>query len=143
MAVVSTLSNHYKRNLISGESPIGGHTYKCALMNTTFVFDRDTHATFADVLANEIATTGGYTLSGEALVVTSLTEDDTNNRARLAFDNKTFTASGESMAASGSAIIYDDTSSDDTVVGCIDFGTDYTTPNGSSLQIQSIVLDLS
>jgi len=141
MAVVSELSNHYLWGLISGETPIGGHIYKAILMNDTFTYDRDVHSTYSKVSGEEIST-GGYTPSGETLVVVSLTEDDTNDRARLLFNTASWTASGESMGPIGASIIFDDTSSDDTVVGNVDFGTDYTIPNGSGLDIESIIVDL-
>ena len=49
---------------------------------------------------------------------------------------------GQQVHGYQSAIIYDDDSADDTVVGCIDFGTDYTIPDGSSLQIQAPVISI-
>ena len=141
MAVVSTLSNHFKFQLASGNIDFDSDIFKIILMDTAFAFDKDSHATLADVSANEISTANGYTQQNKTLANVSVTEDDTNDQASITWDDPTWTASGGDLGgeAIGAAIIYDDTSSDDTVVGCIDFGTDYTIPDGSSLKIENIL----
>jgi hypothetical protein len=115
-------------------------------MDNTFAFDKDAHATLADVIASpstELATANGYTQQDKELSGGTLTEDDTGDKGYRTFDNVTWTASTGSIGPTGAAVIYDDTSSDDTVVGCIDFGTDYTIPDGSSFQIQDITFSLT
>jgi hypothetical protein len=146
MAVVSTLSNHFKYqknakqiDLTNGSPP--GDTFKIILMDTTFAFDKDAHATLADVISSpshELPTGNGYTRQNKVLTGGALTEDDAGDKAYRTFDNITWTASGGDIGPTGAAIVYDDTTSDDTVLGCIDFGADYTIPNGSSFQIQGI-----
>jgi len=151
MAVVSTVSNHWKNQLHKGlidlnEATSPPHVFKIILMNTTFAFDKDAHATLADVIASpsaELATNYGYTQQDKALSGGNLTEDDTGDKSYRTFDNVTWTASVGDIGPTGCAIIYDDTTSDDTVVGCIDFGTDITVPNGSNLQIQSITISIT
>ena len=148
MAVVCTLSNHFKYqknakqiDLSNGSPP--GDTFKIILMDDTFAFDKDAHATLADVIASpshELPTGYGYTQQNKALSGGTLTEDDTNDKAIRTFENVTWTADGGSIGPTGAAVIYDDTTTDKTVVGCIDFGTDYTIPSGSSLQLQNIAI---
>ena len=145
MAVVTTLSNHFRYMLATKKidcTDSTGDAFKIILMNTTFAFNKDSHATLADVTADQLATNYGYTQDNKACVVASVTEDDTNDVARIVFSDVTWTASGGSIGASGAAIIYDDTTSDDTVVCCIDFGSDGTAADGFNFQITDIVIDI-
>lgn len=143
MAIISTCSNHFKYQLASGECKFGGHSFRGALMTAAFAFNKDTHATWSDCVASEIAAGNGYTASGEILDGQTLTEDDANDRAQVAWSDETWTASGGDMAETGSMIVFDDTSTDDTVLGCIDFGTDYTNTNGNQLVISGITFRLT
>lgn len=139
MAIVADTSNHYKYVLLNA---VSGHTFKAILMNTTFAFDRDAHATLADVTASQISTGYGYTQDDKTLTTVSVTEDDVNDRAQFTCDDVTFTASGGDIGPFGAMIIYDETDANDAVVGCIDFGTDYTIVDGSSWTGQDIVINL-
>jgi hypothetical protein len=143
MAITCTLSNHYKFQLLSGVIDFDVDTFKIILMNTTFAFDKDAHATLSDVTADQLATGNGYTQDDKTLANVAVTEDDVNDKGKVTFDDVTWTASGGDIGPTGAAIIYDDTAADDTVVGCIDFGTDYTIPNGSSFQLQNLEVDIT
>jgi len=142
MAVVVTLSNHYKYQRDIGNINASSDIFKIILMNTTFAFDPDAHATLADVTANQLATGNGYTQNDKTLVLTSpgVIESDANNRSEIPFNNVTFTATGGDFPASGSACIYDDTTSDDTIVGGVDFGADHTVVEDQSMQLQDIAV---
>ena len=145
MAVVTTLSNHFRYMLATKKIDFTNSTgdeFKIILMNPEFVFDKDSHATLAGVTASQLATNYGYTQNTKEVTVSSVTEDDTNDVARVVFSDVTWTASGGSIGASGAAIIYDDTTSDDTVVCCIDFGADGTAQDGFNFQITDIVVDI-
>lgn len=139
MAIVADTSNHYKYVLLNA---VSGHTFKAILMKTTFAFDRDAHATLADVTADQIATNYGYTQNDKTLTTVSVSEDDANDQAQFTCDDVTWTASGGDIGPFGAMIIYDDTDANDAVVGCIDFGTDYTIVDGSSWTGQDIVINL-
>jgi len=139
MAATADTSNHYKYALLNA---VAGHTFKAILMNTSFAFDRDAHATLADVTASQIATGSGYTQDNKELENVAVTEDDVNDRAQLTCDDITFTASGGDIGPFGAMIIYDDTDANDAVVGCIDFDTDYTIVEDSSFTIEDIVINL-
>lgn len=141
MAVTCVLSNHYKAQKDKGLVDHSSATHKLILMNTTFSFDKDAHATLADVTADQLATGNGYTQNDKVLTNPVVTEDDVNDKSKVTFDDATFTASGGDIGPMGSAIIYLDDTDDDTVVGCIDFGTDYTISNGLSFQFQNIQID--
>jgi len=145
MSIVCTLSNHWRYQLGKKLVDVSADTFKIILVSDTFAFDKDAHATLADVIASptpELATANGYTQQNKTLSGGSWAEDDTNDRGRRQFDDVTWTASGGSIGPTGAAIIYDDTTSDDTVVGCIDFGTDYTIADGTSLALKEIIIDL-
>ena len=138
MAVTYTVSNHFKQQLNKGNVDFDTDVFKIILMNDTFTFDKDAHATLADVTANQLATGGGYTQNNETLANVSVTEDDTEDKSIVTWDNVTWTALAAGIGPTGSYIVYDDTTSDDTVCWCVDFGTDYTLSEDSSLEIQNI-----
>lgn len=138
MAIVSTLSNHFKYMKDTKKVDMETDVFKAILMDSTFAFNPDTHATLADVTAHQLATGNGYTQNDKTLAGVTVIEDDANDRSATTWTNVTWTASGGNIGPTGALVIYDDTTSDDTVVGCIDFGTDYTVADGSSLQFQNL-----
>lgn len=146
MALTLTLSNHFKYQLGIGAIDLRstGDTIKAALMNTSFAFDKDAHATLADVTASQLATGGGYTQNDKTLSVdTNWSEDDTNDKGTVVYSDFSWVATSGGFGPVGSLLVYDDTTSDDTVIGCIDFGTDYTIPEGLTLSVNSLTVDLS
>ena len=143
MSVISTISNHWKYQLGKKLVDVSGDIFKIILMDAAFAFDKDVHATLADVIASpteEIATGYGYTRQDKEVSGGSWAENDTNDDGERTFSNVSWTANGGAIGPTGCAVIYDDSSADKTVVGCIDFGTDVTVPDGSTLQIQNIVV---
>jgi hypothetical protein len=146
MAITVTLSNHWKYQLGKKLVDISGDDFKIILMNDSFAFDKDAHATLADVIASpshELATANGYTQQDKALSGGTWAENDTDDKGIRTFDNVSWTASTGSIGPTGSAVIYDDTTADKTVVGCIDYGTDYTIPDGASFQITAPVISIA
>ena len=107
MAIEITLSNHYKYQLSKKKIDLSADDLKIILMNNTFTFDEDTHATLADVAANQLATANGYTQNDKTLANKVLTEDDANNKAKMVCDDVSWTASGGSFGPTGAAIILD------------------------------------
>lgn len=142
MAVTCTLSNHCKYMLMTKAIDFANDTFKVILLNTTFAFDKDAHATLADVTASQLSTGNGYTQDNKTIANVSVTEDDTNDKGTASWDDVTWTAASGDIGPMGAAIVYDETTSDDTVIGCIDFGADYLIPDGSSLQLTNISFDL-
>jgi hypothetical protein len=113
------------------------------LVATGFTFEKDTHATYADVSASELANGYGYTTGGQALTGFAIQEDDTGDKATVTFNDAVFTASGGSIGPTPGAIIFDDTAADDAVVGYIDFSGDRTVTDANPLTVQNIQLDLA
>jgi len=137
MSITCTLSNHWRYQLGAKAVDVANDTFKAILMNDAFAFDKDAHATLADVSSSELATGNGYTRQNKTLSGGFWAENDTSDKGIRTFDNISWTASGGAIGPIGSLVIYDDTTSDDTVVGCIDFGTDYPMPDGSTFQVQA------
>ena len=136
--MANAVSNHCKFQLVSGNLDFDTNTYKIILMATGYTADIDAHATYADVSASELATGNGYTQNTKTLANVSVTEDDTNDRASVTWDDAAWTASGGSIGPSPYAIIFDDTSSDDTIVGFIDFSGDQTATDGGTFTVPNI-----
>ncbi len=143
MTTTVTLSNHAKYQLANKKVDLAADVLKIILMDDTFVFNEDTHATLADVTASQLATGNGYTQNDKTLASGALTEDDTDDRAEYVCTDVTFTASGGNIGPSGAYIIYDDTTTDDTVICCGEFSSDYTISDGSSLQLQNIQINVA
>jgi predicted TIM-barrel enzyme len=140
--MASTLSNHFKYQLVKKQVDMDADTFKIILMATGFTFNKDTHATLANVSASELANGSGYTTGGIALTNSTVTEDDANDKATTVFDDASWTATGGPIGPTPGAIIFDDTTTDDTVVGYIDFTTERTVADGFVLLIQNINVDL-
>lgn len=143
MAIVTTVSNHFKYQVAKKLVDLSTDSLKAILMNTTFAFDKDAHATLANVTADQLATGNGYTQNTLALTGVVLTEDDVNDRAQMTCDTITFTAAGGDIGPSGALIIYNDTTADDTVIACIDFGVDITIPSGLAQNFTNFVVNLA
>jgi hypothetical protein len=143
MAIVCTASNKFKYELAKKLIDLSADTIKIILMNNTFAFDKDTHHYLADVTADQLPTNYGYTQDNKELENKVVTEDDTNDKCSLTCDDVTWTAASGAIGPSGAACLVDTTRASGTIIGCIDFGTDYTIPDGSSFQLQDIEVDIT
>lgn len=135
MAITSTYSHQFMIETIKKEHNITTDILKVVLMDTTFAFDPDIHAMWADCSANEIADGYGYTAGGETLNNVGAVIDTTGDKVDLTCDNVTWTAAGGPLPTTGAAIIYNSTHPNNTVVMCIDFDADYDTADGKLFQI--------
>ena len=113
MAVVLTLSNHYKYQLMRKQINLSADDLKIVLMNNTFAFDKDAHATLADIDADQLATANGYTKNDETLTTLVLTEDDVNDKGHFVCDDPSWTAAAGSIGPTGAACIVDFSALDD------------------------------
>ena len=136
-------SNKIKYLLATKAIDFANDVFQIILMQTGFTFDKDTDHGYADVSGDELATANGYTAGGNTLAGVSISEDDTDDRTEVTWNNTTWTASGGSVGPSPGAIIYDDTDGSDSIVGYIDFGGDQTQADGGTATISSIEFRLS
>jgi len=143
MPVVTTVSNHAKYQIVAGNIDFSSDVFKAILLNTTFAFDKDSHATLADVSSSQISNGNGYTQNDKTLTGVSILENDTDDKAIISWSDPTWTASGGSIGPFGAMIIYDDTTADDAVVFCVDFGVDYTIPDTGGFEPQGIEIQVS
>lgn len=127
--------NHIKYLLATGAIDFANDTFKIILMQSGFVFDIDTHEEYTDVSGNELANGNGYTTAGATLGGVAVAEDDVDDRCEITWNNVTWTAVGGAIGPASGAIIYDDTVANDPIVGYLDFGADYTQPDGGTATI--------
>jgi hypothetical protein len=128
-------ANKLKYELAVGNIDFSGDTFKIILMQSGFVFDKDAHHYYADVSGNELGGGNGYTAGGNTLAGVAVTEDDVDDRAEITWNNVSWTAAGGSIGPTCGAIIYDDSHASDCIIGFIDFGADYTQPDGGTATI--------
>ena len=87
---------------------------------------------------DELSTGSGYTQDTKTLTGKVVTEDDTNDRAELSADDVAWAASGGTIGPTPGAILYDDTSPDDTIIGYLDFGGNQSAASGANFTITTI-----
>ena len=92
---------------------------------------------------DEIPTGNGYSQNGVLLTGQTVTEDDTNNRAEMTCNNIDFSASGGAVGPTPGVILYDDTVSEKTIIGYLDFGGDQTIADGNKLRLQNVRIRIS
>ena len=139
MAITLTVSNEWKYEMGIEGVNLSSDTFNVVLMATGFIFNKDTHGTYSDISASEITDAGGYTVGGEALTAaTAWAQDNTNDRGRISWQDKTFTAGTAAFDTFCAACIVDVTNASDVVLGCIEFGQDIDVAAGNSFQLQDM-----
>lgn len=106
-------------------------TIKMMLVTSSYVADKDNHSKRSSV-TNEVANSNGYTAGGKNITVTT-TKDLVNDREDIEFTIPPWTSSNITARA---GIIYKSRgglSSDDELVSYIDFGSNFTSTNGTFL----------
>jgi hypothetical protein len=96
------------------------------------------------VTANDELQAGfGYTQDTKTLTTLVLTEDLANDRAELTCDDVSWTASGGAIGPTPGAILYDDSTTDDTILGYLSFGANQQAGDGADFVISVIVIRVS
>lgn len=134
-------SNNCKYLLMTAGIDFGADVFKVILMKAGFAFSRATHDTYSDVLADELATGGGYTAGGQTLAGVAVTRDDGANITVASWNNPSWLATGGDIVTQG-AIIFDDTLASKPTVGFIDFGAALTTYTGGTFTIANPLVEL-
>lgn len=127
---VSLHTYQYLLESYQAEHNLPADTLHLLLMNDTFAFDPAVHATLADVASYELPTGNGYTQGGVVLTSVTASIDAVGERVLVTCDNFSIAASGGDLPPTASAIIYNNTHANDTVVLCIDFGQVITLVDG-------------
>lgn len=136
--MAATLSNHFRYMVATKKIDFANDVFLGILLDDSFVFDPKTHATLADITANQLATGYGYTQNNKQLMGVSVAEDDSIDRCTIVWDDPTWTASGGAIGPLQSMAIVDDTTTDDTVVGCITNDLVVTVPDGKPFTVTDI-----
>ena len=134
-------SNKFKFLLASKVIDFANDSFKIILMNTGFTFNKDTHHAYANVSASELDTGNGYTKNIKTLGTATVSEDDTDDRCEVTWDDVTWTANGGSIGPTPGAIIFDDTVTTptaDPIIGYIDFGGEQTQADGGTATISDV-----
>ncbi len=91
-----------------------------------------------DTFSGEISASGEYTRQ-----LLSLTDSDAgqnvnevDNAAYVHYDNIKFTASGEAFNPTGACVIFDDSVSEKTIIGCYSFNDTYTVNDGNYIELK-------
>jgi hypothetical protein len=103
-------------------------TLKVALSNTAPTAG---NSVLADI--TQIASGNGYTIGGAQ--ATQASSAQTGGTYKLVLNDVTFTASGGSVATFRYVVIYNDTATNDELIGWYDFGTAVNITNGNSFTV--------
>lgn len=139
----ATLSNNFKRAKLAGEIDFDAQTFKAILMQSGFVYSKDTHSNLSDVAASELAQGNGYT-GAAAISGWTVSQDNANDKGiAAALSDPSWTASGGNIGPSPGAILYKHTgtASTSTVVGYIGFGADLIATAGQPFTIENITVE--
>ena len=136
--MAGTIANNFRVLIAQGAVDFDADTFKAIAMVEGFVFNPATHDLYADVSASEQTTGYGYTTGGVTLTGVSIAQNDTDARADITWNNITWTASGGDVGPLAGVIIYDDTITNDPIVGYIDFGGAYTVADGGTATVANV-----
>jgi hypothetical protein len=131
MAVTAQPSLQFLLERQRGEHDLESDTLTAILMEVGFVFDPETHSTYSDISANEIATGYGYTQKSHNL--SSVAAEIVAGNVDVSATDLTLTASGGAIESCVACCIINNTHATETVVCCIEFGVTYATPEGTQL----------
>jgi hypothetical protein len=115
----------FSEQLIRGVHDFDAHTFKVYLTNTAPSASLD--AVKADLA--EISAGNGYTAGGTA---TTITLAETTGTTTVSGTQVVFTASGGSIGPFQYAVLYNDTSASDNLIGWWDYGSAVTLADGET-----------
>ena len=120
--------NCFVEDVAEKKHNLGADTLKVALTNSAPVATNT-------VLANitQIAGGNGYTTGGTQAVISSSTQ--TSGTYKLVLADVVFTASGGSIGPFRYAVLYNDTATNDELIGWYDYGSSITLATGETLTV--------
>lgn len=123
-----TFFNSFKEAEAEKVHNLGSDTLKWMLTNVAPVATNSVKADLTDIAAGNGYTAGGAT-------VTQASSSQTGGTYTLALNSCAFTAAGGSFAAFRYLVLYNDTATNDELIGWLDYGTSYTLTNGNTFTI--------
>lgn len=127
--MASLIFNSFWDDLARGAIDADTDTFKCLLVTSGYVEDKDAHLKRSSV-SNEVAASGGYTAGGQAVAV-SVTKDTVNDRLDITLGGFSIPAA---TITARKAVYYKSrggAASADELVAVIDFGADVTSTAGT------------
>lgn len=118
----------FVENLAEKVFNLGSDTLKVALTNSA---PNATDGTLSQI--TQISGSFGYSTGGTAASISSSAQS--SGTYKLVLGDVTFTASGGSIGPLRYAVLYDDTASNDELIGYWDYGTNLTITDGNSLLV--------
>lgn len=115
----------FVENLAEKAFNLGSDTLKVALTNSA---PNATDGTLSQI--TQISNGNGYTTGGTAATISSSSQS--SGTYKLVLADVTFTASGGSIGPFRYVVLYDDTATNDELIGSWDYGTNLTVTNGNS-----------
>lgn len=127
MATVQ-IFNSFKEAVAEKKHDLGADALKFMLTNTAPSLANTVKADLT-----EIAAGFGYTAGGTAVTVTSSAQS--GGTYSLVLAACTFTAAGGSIGPFRYVVLYNDTATNDELIGFVDYGASYTLPTGQPFTI--------
>ena len=90
---------------------------------------------------DEIVAENGYSAGGASLTSPVLTENDTTDKAVFTCADVDITATGGDLDPTPGAILYDNTNTEKTIIGYLDFDGDYTLVEDASLRLSNLKIE--
>jgi hypothetical protein len=123
--------NSFTNELCKGTHNFSSHTFKVALTNTAPVA---TNSVLTDI--TQIAAGGGYTAgAGGGYTLDSVTLTTASGVAKVTIADEVITASGGSIASFRYAVVYNDTATNDPLIGWVDYGSSVSPATGETFTI--------
>lgn len=127
MATVQ-IFNSFKEAISGKVHNLGSDTLKFLLTNTAPSLANTVKADLTEIGAGN-----GYTAGGTAVTVTSSAQS--GGTYSLVLAAATFTASGGTIGPFRYVVLYNDTATNDELIGYLDYGASYTLPDGQPFTI--------
>jgi hypothetical protein len=125
-----TVFNSFKEAMPEKLHNLGSDTLKWMLSNTAPSLSNTVKANIT-----EIAAGSGYTAGGATVTVSSSSQ--TGGTYSLVIGTTTFTAAGGTIGPFRYVVLYNDTATNDELIGYLDYGTAYTLPDTQSFPINA------
>lgn len=123
-----TFFHEFKNNLANGAIDLDSHTFKAVLTNSAPSAANDDE--LADI--TQIANGSGYTTGGVTLASVTWAETGSGTGVwRFSAADFSWTASGGTIGPFRYVVLYDDTATNDKLVGYLDYGTSISVTDGN------------